>query len=161
MAVAALSAAAVWGVLRIQKPRPTTTPWSRRQSTIICASFRAHISGNRERRIHQVKPWFTGRLDFAPAYRSQATTSSPCRAAAWATCSTAKLRSSSSNAAAHHHLVGLSEYSIDVANVPSNSPRRRGRCRKSGWRHRCDRAGVARFQCPRMEACRSGIHARV
>jgi anti-sigma factor RsiW len=66
MVAAALSAALVWGVLRVQNRGNDNVLVAEAVNDhlrIISSSHPVEIESGG---IHQVKPWFTGRLDFAP-----------------------------------------------------------------------------------------------
>jgi anti-sigma factor RsiW len=63
---AALSAVIVWGVLRAPGRGEDDTLWSEAVSDHLRVISSSHPVEIESGGIHQVKPWFTGRLDFAP-----------------------------------------------------------------------------------------------
>ena len=66
MAAAVLSAAAVWGVLRVQNRGNDNALVAEAVNDHLRIISSSHPMEIESGGIHQVKPWFTGRLDFAP-----------------------------------------------------------------------------------------------
>jgi anti-sigma factor RsiW len=66
MVAAALSAALVWGVLRVQNRGNDNVLVAEAVNDHLRIVSSSHPVEIESGGIHQVKPWFTGRLDFAP-----------------------------------------------------------------------------------------------
>ena len=73
----------------------------------------------RERRSHRVKPWFTGRLDFAVPQVYGGDQSSPLSAARWRCSRIARPRCLSTSAAPHHVALRLSRRRAGAAGRPA------------------------------------------